>query len=108
LVFQRRTFLEVRLSLEALFSLNDVRFTLESGNVRCTSVCPLRAKSGHPAMRIMQIVANEKPERNFSLKGTQVASGSIPLIDLELTRASDLREAADKTSVMHLIDQNLS
>jgi hypothetical protein len=57
-------------------------------------------------MRIMQIVANEKPDRKFSLyTGT---SGSIPLIDLELTRASDLREAADKTSVMHLIDQNLS
>jgi hypothetical protein len=52
---------------------------------------------------IMQLVANEKAGRKFSLKGTQVASGSIPLIDLELARASDLREAA-KTSVMHLID----
>ena len=29
------------------FSLNDVRFTPESGHVQCNSVCPLCANSGN-------------------------------------------------------------
>jgi hypothetical protein len=37
----KRTFLDVR------FSLNDVRFTPESGRLRLRQECPLRPNGGH-------------------------------------------------------------
>jgi hypothetical protein len=35
-------------------------YAVHNGMSALPSNCPLRANSGHPAMRIMQLVANEK------------------------------------------------
>ena len=37
---------------------SDVRFTPNSGHVRCNSVCPLSAKSGHTSTRVKKETAS--------------------------------------------------
>jgi hypothetical protein len=53
------TFNDVRLSL------NDVRFTPETGHVQCKSLCPLRANSRHCRSFDYLVGAGEQIVRNY-------------------------------------------